>query len=330
MAIKLFIDTNIYLNFYHYSKDDLDQLNKLIVLIDNDHLELFLPRQILDEFYRNRENKIADALKRLNQSKIDTQFPQFCKDFEEYHSLKKIIKNFNKEKQALQDKVMKEIESQSLEADNLTANLFRKAQFLETTEEIIHKAKLRFDLGNPPGKNKSYGDAVNWETLLYYVQGTEDFYFIADDKDYNSEIDRSKFNSFLSNEWYQQKKSEIHYFNSLTDFFKEVFPDIKLAIELEKEILISSLINSGSFYDTRKAINKLDKIKDYSREQVNDVISASLNNTQIYWISDDTDINEFLYQFVISNKEKVDKNLLEEFFSKIPNKTIPPPPPIRV
>ena len=50
MAIHLFIDTNVYLKFYHYSNDDLEELNKLLVLLDNEKLELYLPEQVINEF----------------------------------------------------------------------------------------------------------------------------------------------------------------------------------------------------------------------------------------------------------------------------------------
>ena len=88
MAIHLFIDTNIYLKFYHFSNDDLEELNKLHVLLDNDNLELYLPEQVRNEFNRNRDTKLADALKTFNTAKLEFQFPQFCKEYDEYEKLK--------------------------------------------------------------------------------------------------------------------------------------------------------------------------------------------------------------------------------------------------
>ncbi|WP_299051779.1 PIN domain-containing protein [uncultured Polaribacter sp.] len=326
MATQLFIDTNVYLKFYHFSNDDLEELNKLMVLIDNDKLELHLPEQIVDEFNRNRDTKVADALKTLNQSKLNAQFPQFCKEYKEYETLKKLIKDYDREKQALLKNLMLKIETNTLRADKLTEMLFNKANYLKTTSELVEKSRLRYDIGNPPGKNKSYGDAINWECLIENVENNNDLYFIADDKDYFSELDNSKFNTFLSNEWYRKKNSRIKFYKTLTQFFKEVFPEIKLATELEKEILISKLIDSGNFYSSRETLQKLSKFESFSTEQANQYVSASLNNTQIYWISDDEDINEYLYEFVNKNKEKIDIELLAEFYSKISNLKVPSPP----
>jgi PIN domain len=72
-TMNLFIDTNIYLTFYHYSSDDLEELKKLAVAIKSGEITLYSTQQIQDEFKRNRESKIADALKRFNEQKLGTQ-----------------------------------------------------------------------------------------------------------------------------------------------------------------------------------------------------------------------------------------------------------------
>lgn len=318
MAINLFIDTNVYLKFYHYSNVDLEELNKLIVLLDNDKLELFLTEQVENEFDRNRDAKLADALRTFNQSKLNNQFPQFCKGYKEFEKLKELIKEYEKEKQSLLRNIIHEIETNSLRADKIIDNLFEKATYIETSNHLVSKSKLRYDLGNPPGKNKSYGDAINWEALLENVENSNDLYFIADDKDYFSEINNSNFNTFLLKEWKNKKSSKIKFYKTLSDFFKEVFPDIKLATEFEKEILIAKLMDSGNFYDSRKTLQKLSKFDSFSSDQANRYIFASTNNTQIRWISEDFDINEYLHNFVKENKDKIDDLLLEQFYDTIP------------
>ena len=87
--MNLFIDTNVLLSFYHLASDDLEELRKLSVLIDKDKIKLLLPRQVVNEFRRNRENKIADALKGLKGQNLKLQFPQICKDYPEYKDLRR-------------------------------------------------------------------------------------------------------------------------------------------------------------------------------------------------------------------------------------------------
>lgn len=194
---------------------------------------------------------------------------------------------------------------------------------------MVQESKLRFDLGNPPGKNKSYGDALNWESLLKDVDDDSDLYFIADDKDYFSEIDSSSFNKFLLKEWNRKKGTNIKFYKTLSDFFKDIFPDIKLATELEKDLLITNLEGAGNFYNPRRILQKLSKFETFSTEQSNQILTSSLSNNQIFWISDDEDINEMLYSIVDNNIDKIDDDLLLEFNVKIKrlNPALPPPPP---
>ncbi|WP_108397815.1 PIN domain-containing protein [Devosia submarina] len=62
MPLNLFIDTNVFLNFFHFSGEDLEELKKLTVLIDEGEIALWLPKQVCDEFHRNRDGKIKDAM----------------------------------------------------------------------------------------------------------------------------------------------------------------------------------------------------------------------------------------------------------------------------
>ncbi len=59
---NLFIDTNTFLSFYHLTNEDLEELKKLVVLIDSSEIRLFVPQQVKNEFVRNRGNKIVDAM----------------------------------------------------------------------------------------------------------------------------------------------------------------------------------------------------------------------------------------------------------------------------
>ena len=90
--MNLFIDTNVFLSFYHLTSDDLEELNKLSVLLEQGQVSLFIPKQVITEFKRNRENKISAATKRLKDQKLNLQFPQLCKDYEEYTKLRELQK----------------------------------------------------------------------------------------------------------------------------------------------------------------------------------------------------------------------------------------------
>lgn len=311
--MNLFIDTNVFLHIYHYSGDDLTELDKLSVLIRNSDLKLFLPEQVYNEFYRNRDNTLADTLKEFRKDKLDKQFPQVTKHYEEYKKMREAIKLYEESKQSMLNKLQNDIVTDNLKADKVINSLFSNAIVVHLDDEIFQKAKQRFDLGNPPGKNESYGDAINWESLLKATPDLEPLVFISDDGDYYSKVDDSLFNPYLFKEWQKIKHSNIIHFRNLTVFFRENFPQIKLADELEKNLLIERLATSGSFTTTHLVLSKLSSFNDFTREQINDIILACVSNNQIYWIATDQDIKDNLSKIVLKHSELIDPDLFNQF-----------------
>lgn len=316
--MNLFIDTNLFLNFYHFSSDDLEELEKLIVLISNEKIRLILPEQVKDEFYRNREVKLKDAMKLSEGNWKQNKIPQFYKNYQEYQEIISLSKELSKKFSKLKEKVNSEIDSRRLKADDLIGTLFSIGDFVERSKDLIDKSILRFNIGNPPGKNKSYGDAINWEALLEEVPQGEPLYFLSDDKDYFSKINTSQIDPFLLDEWREKKKSEIFPFRSFSSFFSSKFPKIKLALELEKEIRMNKLVESGSFASARRAMWNVSELNDYPPELVESFLEACVQNSQIFWISEDEDINNLIYDFIGNHESNISSEKLIEFKSQIP------------
>jgi predicted nucleic acid-binding protein len=316
--MNVFIDTNIYLKFYHYSNAELEELKKLIVLIEEGEVKLFITRQVINEYTRNRETKIADALKTFREEKLNGAFPAFFKEYEEFDNMRKAVNDYQKNKKNLLDKIVIEIDNHALKADSIMNELIVTAGVVEQDNEIIQDAKQRFDLGNPPGKNNSYGDALNWLTLMRKINIGEDLHFLSDDKDFFSEIDNTKFNNYLLREWRLLKASNLYFFKSLPDFFKHNYPDIKLASDIQKDIYIERLKVSVSFRDSRYYLNRLASCDDFTSDQINRIIEASLDNYQIYWISNDFDINEILYNFIDKYGINMDDGIKQRFMVNVP------------
>jgi hypothetical protein len=310
---NLFIDTNIYLTFYHFSSDDLEELKKLSVAVDNNKIKLYITDQVMNEFRRNREAKIADALKIFTDQKLPDQFPQMCKVYDEYHELRDLLKEWWKIREQLLDKLRRDIDSNQCGADKIIESLFDVAENLEIDEDIMEKAKNRVALGNPPGKENSYGDSINWELLLQKVPSGQDLHLVTGDQDYSSKIARSKLSEFLNHEWERAKESKIFYYTKLSDFLRNEFPDIELASELEKELAIRDLVSSPNFSSTHKAIRKLSKFADFSDAEVIELIEASIDNDQIYWISDDSDVRLFLFRIIEGKEDILEPELLDRF-----------------
>lgn len=308
--MNLFIDTNIYLTFYHYTSDDLEELKKLGVAIKNKKISLYCTQQVIEEFRRNREAKIADALNKFNEQKLNNQFPQICKEYSEYSNLRQAIKQFEISKDAIMQKLKEDIEKNTLGADKIIEDLFAKATIL-SDKNAFELAKVRINLGNPPGKT-GYGDAINWELLLAKAPN-QSMYIITNDKDYISPINKKKLSQFLTIEWNNKKGSNICLFQKLSDFFMDKYPEIKLASELEKELAISRLVNSSSFIETREAISILTKFSDYTDDEIVEIMQAAITNNQIYWIKDDSDVSQFLENIIRGKEQIIDPNIFESY-----------------
>jgi hypothetical protein len=292
--MNLFIDTNIFLDFYHLSGADIEELHKLTALLESGDLRLYVPRQLCEEFKRNRDSKIKDAMAEFQKAKFKISFPAFCKLYPEYNDLQEMLRAANTKHAELYQKAMDDVNAGALKADAVINELFSMAKIIETSNVIFEKALHRFRMGNPPGKKKvTMGDEVNWEALMESVPNIEDFHLVSGDSDYAAAMDADKFSSFLNEEWESKKKSSILFHKSLQDFFKANYPQIKLASDVKKNNLIEKLAKSGSFATTHLVVSKLYAIDDFSPAQVEQLIQIAEMNNQVGWIIDDDDVFAF-------------------------------------
>jgi len=308
--MNIFLDTNIFLSFYHLSSDDLEELKKLAVLARKGKIKIYLPEQVVNEFRRNRANKISDAIKRLREQSINLQLPQLSKKYKEYDKLRKVYKEYVKYHGKLIECIEEDTISNNLAADDVIEKLFNVLESIPTSQEQIAKSRLRIDLGNPPGKKGSLGDALNWEVLLETVPDGEELYFITDDTDFFSPLDPNSLDPYLEQEWSDCKSSNIHLYKRLSTFFQDHFPDIELAIELEKDLLIKDLAGASNFENTHKAISKLSRFIDFTQAQINEIIAAAISNNQIYWIARYPDVHNFLASVVKGREDQIDPDSL--------------------
>jgi regulator of sigma D len=124
-------------------------------------------------------------------------------------------------------------------------------------------------------------------------------FFIGTDGDFQSILDKDRFNQFLLDEWQEYKKSSLFFFKSLTEFFNTHLKVIQLKNELiadiEKNNLISCLESSGSFAYTHSIVSQLSKFSTWNEEQIKRIFEAVQENFQVGMISGDYDITEFLH-----------------------------------
>jgi predicted nucleic acid-binding protein len=304
--MQLFIDTNILLSFYALNQEDLAELHKLIETIDKQQITLLLTDQVVDEFNRNREQRIDGAIKSLRTQTFNPQFPQLCEDYPEIDILREALKHYEQAHGSLTKKILADIKTKTLTADRIIQSLFSLGKKFVPTPTTLDRARLRMGIGNPPGKNNSLGDAINWECLLDQVSEREDLYFVTGDKDYCSPLNDDEFSEFLLTEWYNKKQTKIYFYKRLSSFCKEQFPEITLATVRDKEFLIRDLVNSHSIANTQVAIAKLSYYSEFTAAQVNTIVSAAIANRHVLWSIEDDLVRSFLSSVVANNKQYLD------------------------
>lgn len=302
---NLFIDTNVWLSLYHFSKNDLDKLLELHEFIDHE-IKLYLTEQVYDEIKRNRENKIKNAMDSFKNFKLE--FPSFVKGYPEYESFKNkfdSLKNMHKD---WLKKIEEEIIAETTQVDQVIKK-FWEGQFIKRETELVEKAKLRYNMGNPPGKDNKYGDAINWEILLKEVPPGEDLYFITEDRDFASPLDEKVFLPFLQKEWNEKKKSKVIFFRNLDEFLRVYYHEQRLKTENEKNDLIEALENSISFAATHSIINSLRNYSDFTDQQCEKLFSIANTNSQVCWILNDRDVGAFYNVLLETTSLKETENI---------------------
>jgi predicted nucleic acid-binding protein len=297
--MHVFIDTNILLNFFHFSKDELDALNNVFASHEHGAAKVHLTQQVCDEFRRNRENKIKDALKRFKEVKYSAQLPSFMKGYEEYNRIRSLSTELQKLTKAIMDKVDTDITARRLLADRLIQDIFSRSEIIETTQEVFAVASMRMAIGNPPGKNNSIGDAINWTLLLESVPNGEDLHVISDDGDFYSTLNEEAVHPFLEEEWKKRKNSSLFVYRILSAFMEKHFDGVAFSFDKTKDALIDDLSSSGSFAQTHQLISNLESYPYFSLREVERILAAAMENDQFGRIVTDDDVSDFFNRVAV-------------------------------
>jgi predicted nucleic acid-binding protein len=316
--MQLFIDTNILLSFYALNPEDLQELSKLADYITSGQVTLLITDQIMDEFYRNRERRIEGALKSFFGQTFNTQVPQICAEYPEVTTLQQTLKEYEKAHNAVVERVAIDVKAKNLQVDRLLQCFFEKGTKLEIDRQIVEQAQLRMSVGNPPGKNNSLGDAINWEGLLTAVPDRTDLFLISGDKDYSSALVEDDLSGFLQDEWARRKQSSIHFYRRLSGFFKEQLPEITMANLRDRDFLVRELAASQSLADVHRYVTKLATYPEFTAAQANGVMMAVLNNQIVAWSVEEEPIRRFLQDLMARYDRYADPTTLEQLRAVLP------------
>lgn len=291
----LFLDANIFLDFYRFGGDDIQEMGKLVSLIRDKEIEVLKNNYLSDEVARMREATLANSFAELKSTKYNVKAPNYCERMSEYSELKTLLKEINKVHAKLLSETESKIAKKALPADKLIHEIMEKATEIQITDEVLAKARGRRDLNNPPGKKGEIGDAVHWEALLSDKR-VKRLDIVSNDGDFESELEPGKIKAFLEDEWKKRKPgavARVELFKSLTDYFKTRYPQIKLTDEVEKRNLVQRLMASPNFATTHSVISELSRYSYFTQGQVAQMFEALIENNQVAWIAEDEDVRGF-------------------------------------
>ncbi len=224
----LFIDTNIWLNFYRGRGADLSL--KLLDHVQKISSKLVITYQVQMEFKKNRQGAILDGISELRAVSVPPRFGIFS-DNEATAGIAESAKQVKKHISALKSnlaKALKEPEKHDpvyiacellfSKSDNVS--LLRSNPVRRTVRE---RAQKRFLHGYPPRKkgDTSFGDALNWEWMVECAKAQDaDLVIVSQDSDYGSSLEDVCYpNDHLRQEFTERvgKKRSVSLHHYLTD-----------------------------------------------------------------------------------------------------------------
>jgi predicted nucleic acid-binding protein len=245
----LFVDTNIWLDFYRARNETGLALLQHTESVAN---KIIVTYQLESEFKKNRQTAILEGMQEL---KAPAQIPRpgIFSDAKASALLSKSIKEADKRVKSLKSKLTKILENPAAHDPVYKAcqRIFHKADELVLTREdklrhtIRRKAFRRFLHGCPPRKKNdtSIGDAINWEWMIHCANASNaELVIVTRDSDYGAHFEnRAYINDHLKQEFGERvsKKRKLLLYSRLSEALKH----FEVAVSKQEEELESELVS---------------------------------------------------------------------------------------
>ncbi len=245
--MKVFIDTNSFFGFFG-TDPEMSSLVELKRLIEdeNSKIELVVTQQLRDEYNRGVATRIEQSRTSLRKADISFKlnFPDSIKDIGE-KTQKEIDTIISGAKKLKEEKTLS-FEKKISEAEKIITEVFLLGKDIPCTNEILEKAKERHLRGNPPRKtdrDTSYGDAINWESILSSVD--DDLVIVSNDMDYAEPSKKERIiNRLLQKEW-EGKGKKISLYSHLYSFINT----LEKKPVIPQEAILKEIKNSKTMFD---------------------------------------------------------------------------------
>jgi len=246
----IFIDTNIFLDFYRAESEASLSLLRHVESIPEG---LITTDQVEMEFLHNRQRVISAALQSLKAPSLPPFIPAYLSDSRAASKIEKSLGEMKKQMAALKKRFAGILENPALH--DPVFKVVKKAfsfqspmnlKFCEAKrDQIFERALNRFQRGLPPRKrdDTSFGDAVNWEWIVECASDTGmDVVVVSRDGDYGLRFDGKHYlNDCLLQEFKDRvsAKRKVEFTTSLAQALRHLSVPVTKAEEEEEEKIIA-------------------------------------------------------------------------------------------
>lgn len=229
MSKMLFIDANIYLRFFDTNSSNFKKLLQSILEIQD---KIFITQQIRNETERNKLDIFFGSFKGyLKQFNLcDITLPEHLDKTPEIkikewnvttNGIADSVKNQKKELDEITEKLLENVKENKDEVSIVLSQIFARAK--QPSEDQLNRARIRKELGNPPGKRTDpLGDQISWEQLLDEIPILEAIWIISHDEDFFTTYKEKSYLNPVLNAEIKSKKDTINIFcfKTLSDGLK--------------------------------------------------------------------------------------------------------------
>jgi hypothetical protein len=254
MDALLFIDTNIFLDFYRDRKSDVS--TKFLEQIELCKDRLILGSQLEMEYKKNRQVVILETLGKFGTpdwGKLSP--PALIADLQASKMIKKHQKEIGTQQKKVVEKIQKILKNPGANDDvyKVLQRVFKHSSGFNLNRNskrrfaIRRLARKRFFLGYPPRKKNdtSCGDAINWEWIVQCsIDSGKDIVIVTRDSDFGVTYkDESYLNDWLQQEFKQRvsQQRKIKLTSKLSEGLKIVHANVTAEMEADEARILSEL-----------------------------------------------------------------------------------------
>lgn len=245
MDALIFIDTNIFLDFYRIRTSEISL--KYLDLIEKNQSKIVTTTQVEMEFKKNRQKVILESLNKIKPPNWETLTPPaILSDTKPSELIEKKKKEITNQQKKLKERIVNILRNpasfdpvyQTLQRLFKTNSAINLDRFKTERISIRNLAKKRFILGYPPRKKEdnSIGDAINWEWIVKCSKDKKkDIIIVTRDSDYGIIHDKDEKEGILNDWLLQEFKERISQKRKiiLTDRLAWAFDQIQINVSQE-------------------------------------------------------------------------------------------------